>query len=102
LFLKVLEEERQRYQFVVVGYVVMPEHFHLLISEPEKDIRRAGGPHKRGCPIQSRPLRGVAMQPGILSLALVSKSAMRSMANRHHRSHLRVSKVLSKINLFQI
>jgi putative transposase len=26
---------RQRYRFVVVGYVVMPEHIHLLISEPE-------------------------------------------------------------------
>lgn len=36
LFLKILEEARQRYQFVVLGYVVMPEHFHLLISEPEK------------------------------------------------------------------
>jgi putative transposase len=36
LFVKVLERVRQRYQFVVVGYVVMPEHFHLLISEPEK------------------------------------------------------------------
>ena len=34
-FLRVLEEVRQRYQFVVVGYVVMPEHFHLLMSEPE-------------------------------------------------------------------
>jgi len=37
LFLKILEHTRQRYQFVVVGYVVMPEHFHLLISEAEKD-----------------------------------------------------------------
>jgi putative transposase len=36
LFLKVLEEVRQRYQFVVVGYVVMPEHIHLLISEGKK------------------------------------------------------------------
>ena len=36
LFLRLLEETRQRYQFVVVGYVVMPEHFHLLVSEPEK------------------------------------------------------------------
>ena len=35
LFLKVLADMRQRYGFVVVGYVVMPEHFHLLISEPE-------------------------------------------------------------------
>jgi len=36
LFLKVLEQVRQRYQFVVLGYVVMPEHFHLLISEPQE------------------------------------------------------------------
>jgi len=35
LFLDVLEQVRQRYQLVVVAYVVMPEHFHLLISEPE-------------------------------------------------------------------
>ena len=35
-FLDLLEQTRQRYGFVVVGYVVMPEHFHLLISEPEK------------------------------------------------------------------
>ena len=28
LFLKGLEQARQRYQFVVVGLVVMPEHFH--------------------------------------------------------------------------
>jgi putative transposase len=36
LFLTVLEQMRRRYQFVVVGYVVMPEHIHLLISEPQK------------------------------------------------------------------
>jgi putative transposase len=35
LFLSILEETRQRYRFVVLGYVVMPEHFHLLISEPQ-------------------------------------------------------------------
>jgi len=34
-FLSVLEQTRQRYRFVVVGYVVMPEHIHLLLSEPE-------------------------------------------------------------------
>jgi len=36
LFLRVLEEVRERYRFVVVGYVVMPDHIHLLISEPER------------------------------------------------------------------
>jgi putative transposase len=34
-FLSLLEETRQRYRFVVVGYVVMPEHIHLLMTEPE-------------------------------------------------------------------
>lgn len=35
-FLTVLEQVRQRHQFVVLGYVVMPEHFHQLISEPQQ------------------------------------------------------------------
>jgi putative transposase len=34
-FLSLLEQTRERYRFVVVGYLVMPEHMHLLISEPE-------------------------------------------------------------------
>ena len=34
-FLSILEQTRQRYRFVVVGYVVMPEHVHLLLSEPK-------------------------------------------------------------------
>jgi putative transposase len=36
LFLTVLERVRRRYQFVVVGYGVMPEHIHLLIGEPQE------------------------------------------------------------------
>ena len=34
-FLRVLEEVRAEFRFLVAGYVVMPEHVHLLISEPE-------------------------------------------------------------------
>lgn len=33
-FVKILDEVRSRYQFDLVGFVVMPEHVHLLISEP--------------------------------------------------------------------
>jgi putative transposase len=33
--LSILEQTRQRYHFVVVGYVVMPEHVHFLLTEPE-------------------------------------------------------------------
>ena len=36
LFLLVFEQVRRRYIFDVIAYVVMPEHFHLLISEPER------------------------------------------------------------------
>ena len=36
LFLRILEETRIRYGIVVVGYVIMPEHVHLLLSEPEQ------------------------------------------------------------------
>jgi putative transposase len=35
LFLEVMERVRRRYHSVVVGYVVMPEHVHVLFSEPE-------------------------------------------------------------------
>ncbi len=36
LLLRILEQVRRRYGFIVVGYVVMPEHVHLLISEPDR------------------------------------------------------------------
>lgn len=36
LFLDVLEQVRWRHRFVVAGYVVMPEHVHSLLSEPER------------------------------------------------------------------
>lgn len=35
-FLKVLSEVRGRYDFALLGYVVMPEHIHLPISEPNR------------------------------------------------------------------
>src|SRR6185437_13343916 len=36
LFVSSLERARCWYGFYVVGYVVMPEHVHLLISEPKR------------------------------------------------------------------
>ncbi len=34
VFVRVLDQVRKEYGFKLVGYVVMPEHVHLLISEP--------------------------------------------------------------------
>jgi putative transposase len=34
LFETALESMRRKYGFAVLGYVVMPEHVHLLVNEP--------------------------------------------------------------------
>jgi len=36
LFVKILGEVRDAYGFTLTGFVVMPEHVHLLIGEPAK------------------------------------------------------------------
>ncbi len=36
VLVKILGEVRDRYGFALVGYVIMPEHVHLLIGEPPK------------------------------------------------------------------
>ena len=36
LFVRELARVRTEYAFALVGYVVMPEHMHLLIAEPRK------------------------------------------------------------------
>ena len=38
LFEDALERVRRRYLFVVGGYVVMPEHVHLLMNEPRRGL----------------------------------------------------------------
>lgn len=46
LFVKVLGQVRDTYGFALVGFVVMPEHVHLLIGEPAKGTPST--PVKRG------------------------------------------------------
>ena len=36
LFIRTLGEVPERYGFLLVGYVVMPQHVHLLVGEPKK------------------------------------------------------------------
>ena len=36
LLLDILERVRRRYSLVVVGYVVVPQHVHLLLSAPQR------------------------------------------------------------------
>jgi putative transposase len=38
LFEQTLETLRQRHQFYLYGYVLMPDHVHLLLSEPKRQL----------------------------------------------------------------
>jgi putative transposase len=40
LFLQTLEDMRRQFSMRIYGYVVMPEHVHLLVSEPEQELER--------------------------------------------------------------
>jgi len=33
-FVKILDQVRSKQNFLLLGFVVMPEHVHLLVSEP--------------------------------------------------------------------
>ena len=58
LFEDALERVRCRYRFVVAGYVVMPEHVHLLVNEPARvPLSKAVQALKLSVSMRSRPRR---------------------------------------------
>ena len=57
-----LEQTRRKYQFEVIAYVVMPEHVHLLVSEPHpkpntEQLATALGAHDPGLSVTSKAFR---------------------------------------------
>src|SRR5579864_7587338 len=98
LFVKILGEVRDRYGFALAGYVVMPNHIHLLIGEPAKGtpstvmqvvkqrvsrrLRRNGGhpPNNWNCPsaILSNLCRGSGSTASTISTSGVRPSSLRS------------------------
>ncbi|MGD0567121.1 MAG: transposase [Candidatus Sulfotelmatobacter sp.] len=84
LLLEVLERVRRRYRFVVVGYVVMPEHIHLLMSEPER-----GDPSKVRMTslfsIQFASIRGEAARTAAASSRSCRSSRLKSWVKRGSR-----------------
>ena len=68
-FVRILDEVRCHHEFHLVGYVVMPEHVHLLIGEPKK-----GNPSKVLQVLRQKVSRALRRRPsksaaGQLSLA---------------------------------
>jgi REP-associated tyrosine transposase len=75
LFLKVLGEVRTKFEFRLIGYVLMPEHVHLLISEPKTgNVSRVLQVLKQRV---SRAMRGKRKRPSRGQLALKFGDAMK-------------------------
>ena len=98
LFLKALEQMRTRYRFVVLGCVVMPEHFHLLISEPQQGTpstvmqaiklgfaRRVIG--SGGCPMSGRFCETWGLKPHLGASLLRLQCLDRAQAHREAALH---------------
>ena len=61
IFESALERVRRGYRLYVYGYVVMPEHVHLLLSEPERETLAASAIDKpcRSISSAANRLRGL-------------------------------------------
>jgi len=81
LFIQCLEEMRLRFDMCIYGYVVMPEHVHLLLSEPARG-RLAEAIHflKLSFAKRARPLRFPEAQ-----ILQTQVSAQKTGANLGHR-----------------
>jgi putative transposase len=77
LFESVLERVRKIFQLRVYAYVIMPEHIHLLVSEPERGILDEGAPFKPGF-----GLSGDVSHPTHYMLADALKSLKQSVSRR--------------------
>src|SRR6266699_706621 len=64
-FESALERVRRSYKLYVYGYVVLPEHVHLLLSEPQRDtLADALKSLKQGVSRRLLPKIGGPLKPG--------------------------------------
>ena len=73
LFERSLEAMRVRYDFFVAGYVVMPEHVHLLVSEPKKCLLAKA--------LQALPALLDTREPGVVEIESTWTAARRDRAS---------------------
>ena len=63
IFEDALQRTHRRYRFDVLGYVVMPEHVHLLLSEPPRRRLLAAGLRSLKLSMVTRTMRWPFWQP---------------------------------------
>ena len=86
LFERSLEQTRQRFHRIILGYVVMPEHVHLLLTKPHAKAKtidtRPASSYSQMMEVQLTPdlqskLTRLAEQQGRDSEALVTEAVER-------------------------
>src|SRR5437773_2124007 len=85
IFESALERVRRSFRLHVYGYVVMPEHVHLLLSEPQRDTSRRAHPLRH--PAQAAPPFAVfeGWELGISGAKLLQKDRLiRVQGTRDH------------------
>ncbi|MGC2248136.1 MAG: transposase [Terriglobales bacterium] len=85
LFVQTLEDMRRLFSMYVYGYVLMPEHVHLLVSEPERrmvpQVRAPGLGANLGSQLVSEP-KGAVLADAIHYLKLSFAKRLRSREGR--------------------
>jgi putative transposase len=80
-FESALERVRRKFQLRVYAYVIMPEHVHLLLSEPQSEVQREGVPFRpEGAPF--KPAFGLRGEVNHYTLADALKSLKQGVSRR--------------------
>ena len=69
-FVKILNQVRSRYGFQLVGYVVMPEHVHLLLSGAQEgqSFKNPAGAKANRFPQTAREAKEVCRGPIVVAI----------------------------------
>jgi len=106
LFVRELARVRREYGFLLLGYVVMPEHVHLLLSEPRRgtpstvlQMLKQRVSHKMRKKRRS-PAAGTA-SPELSRAARESAQLLASAVLRFQRKHKRENKRKTRVHTSQ-
>jgi putative transposase len=90
-FEQTLERVRRWYGFYIAGYVVMPEHVHLLITEPERAILSLAMqmPKQNVAPQLREPEGGSLWQPRYYDFSVWSEAKSIEKLRYIHRNPVR-------------
>jgi putative transposase len=90
-----LEETRARYLFHLLGYVVMPEHAHLLLTEPKEVQLATGDPSMQAVGIPAPGHTRILLAEPLLRLQRLHRSETIEKLRYMHRNPVNLRLVMS-------